>query len=73
GPVVCGAAGFHENEGGCFGGEEAIELSAGKPVALDDAVVSVGDGDLEDILCQVDGKDPILHVWTPPVAGQVVL
>ena len=33
----------------------------------DDAVLVIGDGDFEDILCQVDGDDIRLHAWTPSV------
>ncbi len=36
-------------------------------MSRDNTVKVIGDGDFEDILCQVDGDDIRLHAWTPSV------
>jgi hypothetical protein len=43
-------------------GEEALELSSAQAMLLHDAVVGIGDGDLEDVLCQINGGGSSMHV-----------
>jgi hypothetical protein len=67
GPEVRGATGFEQHGGGRVLREECDKLGPRQSMPGDDAVVVIGDGDLEHGLCQVDGKDIRLHAWTPSV------
>ena len=42
--------------------EELGEFGSRETMAVDDSVVTVGDCDLEDVLCQIDRDDLRLHV-----------
>jgi len=60
-PVVRGAAGLHDDGGGLSLGEEAEELGAGEAMIHDGLRGSVGDRDLEDALCEIDGDERMIH------------
>ena len=61
-PVVGRAARLHDDQGDIAIGKPALELSAGEPVFLCDAPRRIGDGQLEDGLCQIDGDGCSIHV-----------
>ncbi|MFO1376814.1 MAG: hypothetical protein U1F14_07415 [Steroidobacteraceae bacterium] len=42
--------------------EPAFELAARQPCTFDDAPVAIGDGQLEDALCQIDGDGRSIHL-----------
>ena len=54
-PEMRGAARFHQHSGRWVRGYEAGELRTGQTVAFGDAAGTVGDGDFEDRLRDVDG------------------
>ena len=57
GPVVGGATGLEQDGSGFMLSEELGELGPREAMAGDDSVVTVGDRDLEDVLCEIDGDD----------------
>ena len=69
GPIVCGAAGFDQEQRRLLSMKEFGELGSREAVTLENATAVVGDGDFENIFCQVGGDDFRLHGWTPPDAG----
>ena len=66
-PVVRGAAGFHHDPAHGAVGEPALELPAGEAVALNHPPVLIGHGELENVLCQVDGDGRSIHLGLLPV------
>jgi hypothetical protein len=42
-------------------GHESSKTRAGQTVMLDDAPTAIGDGDLENIFCQIDGERSTIH------------
>ena len=60
-PEVRCAAGLEKDESGLALGEEAQEALAGNPVRLGHLAWMVRDGDLEDVLCQVNSDRSRLH------------
>jgi len=67
GPVVRGATGFHHHQADAAVRKPALELAAGKALAFDDLPVVIGDGELEDVLCQIDGDGRSIHLGLLPV------
>ena len=67
-PEGCGATGLEKHQRGRLGCQARRESFARETMALEDATDVIGDGDFEDILCQVDGDDLRFHGWTPSVA-----
>ena len=61
-PVMCRPACFHENDRGGRCAQPSHETRSREPVALPDATGLVGDGDLEDGLCHIDGDSRRVHV-----------
>jgi len=60
-PVVGARAAFHNHAAGLAGAPEALELLARHAPALADAPRGRGDGDLEDVLGDVDGDGYVAH------------
>jgi hypothetical protein len=60
-PVVGAGAAFHNHAAGLACAPEALELVPGHPAALLDAPRGRGDGDLEDVLGDVDGDGYVGH------------
>ena len=56
-PEMGTAAGFHDDNGGFGGGDEASELLAVQPFPVEHPPAGSGDAKFEDILCKVDGND----------------
>ena len=61
GPVMRGAASFEEDGGGLALGEETFEASAGEAVALAHLAGTIGDGEFEDGLGEVNRDRGMLH------------
>jgi hypothetical protein len=53
-PVMGHTAGLEKHDSGFTLGEERKELLTGEPMRLGDLAGMVGDGDLKDVLCQID-------------------
>jgi hypothetical protein len=68
-PVVSGAASLHEDVGRGLVKEEGPEASATETVLFMDPTGSMGNGDLEDGLCEIDGYLRIVHEDSSPVFG----
>jgi hypothetical protein len=66
-PVVGGATGLHDNPSDRSIDEPALELTAREAVALDDLPLVISDGELEDVLCQVNGDGRSIHLGLLPV------
>jgi len=56
-PVVGATAGFHDDEVDLAVVEPALELSAGEAMRGDRLPGAIGDGELKDVLSEVDGDD----------------
>jgi hypothetical protein len=56
-PEVRSATGFEQHDGTIGIGEEAFELFAGQPQVGVRLAPRPGNGDLEDILCEIDGDE----------------
>ena len=65
-PVMCRAAGLHHDAGHLAIVEEALELSTGKAVLLEHAVVAIGQCHLEDVLRQIDRSGSSIHFGLLP-------
>lgn len=55
GPEVRRAAGLHHHLRHGTVVKPTLELTSGQAMPLDDAPVTIGDGQLEDVLCQIHG------------------
>ena len=60
-PVVCCAAGFHENDGWWLLTHKTEQLTSRHPALLTDPARVMGDGELENRLGEIEGKDGMLH------------
>src|SRR5687767_7588011 len=59
--MMGGAAGFHNDATGGPVDEEAIETSAVQALPFDNMPTFIGQGDLEDVFCQVDTDSRSIH------------
>ena len=56
GVMMSRTAGLHDNPAGNTVDEKAIETSAAQALPFDNMPTFIGQGDLEDVLCQVDSS-----------------
>lgn len=63
--MVSRAARFHDDQIDVTIGEPALELGTRQAVLLNDAPRGIGDGQLEDGLCKIDGNGCSIHVVIP--------
>ena len=61
-PVEGRAAGFHDDALDRAVVEKARELCAREAVTFDDAMIGIGERELEDVFCQIDGDGCRMHV-----------
>jgi len=68
---VRAAAGFHHDQADCAVGEPALGLGPNEALALEDAPIRIGDGELEHGLGEIDAHDGqrggSIHLGLPSV------